>query len=84
METEPELVMSPLCQPYERDGEVVQVDIYGTDPNKWILEVVDQFGNSTVWDDPFPTDRAALDELKKTVEEDGIKSLIGPPSGKGE
>jgi hypothetical protein len=43
----------------------------------WILEVVDEYENSTVWDDPFPTDDAALTEVKKTISEEGIQILIG-------
>ena len=43
----------------------------------WILEVVDEYGNSTVWDDPFKTDDEALDEVFDTIEKGGISSLIG-------
>lgn len=40
----------------------------------------DVFGNSTVWDDLFETDQAALDEFFRTIQEEGIASLIGEPS----
>ncbi len=44
--------------------------------------MADEFGNSTVWDDSFANDREALDEAFRTIEEDGIDSLIGPsPDG---
>ena len=36
--------------------------------------------NSTVWDDLFATDQAALDEALRTIRDEGIESLIGPPS----
>ena len=39
--------------------------------------MVDEFNNSTVWDDEFDTDAAALDEAKATVRDVGINSLIG-------
>ncbi len=43
------LAISPLCQSLTRHGHTVQIEIYqGDDPGKWILELVDQFGNRTV------------------------------------
>ncbi len=50
----------------------------------WILEVVDEFNNSTVWDEPFKTDKDALTEAKKTILAEGASTLVGPESGKGE
>ena len=63
-----------------RDGKTVQVDIYGDGEGGWLLEVIDEYGNSSVWDDPFATDQGALDEVLKTISEEGIDSLIGSPS----
>lgn len=70
---------SPLCQSLTREGKTVAVEIYEDGNSGWILEVVDQFGNSTVWDLPFQTDAEALAKVFKTIENDGIKSLIGFP-----
>jgi len=81
MSEEFELVMSPLCQQLESGGRAVRVEIYGSGDGQWILEVEDEHGNSTVWDDRFSTDSAALAEVKKTILSEGIESLIGPPSG---
>ena len=75
--------MSPLCQAITSDRRMVQVDIYEGDPGKWILEVVDEFNNSTVWDDQFETDKEALEEVEKTIKEEGIQALIGKPSDIG-
>ena len=73
---------SPLCQSVTRDGKTVQVEIYEDGEGAWLLEVVDDYGNSTVWDASFVTDQEALDEVLKTINEDGIDSLIGsPPDG---
>jgi hypothetical protein len=75
--------MSPLCQAITIDGRTVQVEIYGGDPGKWILEVVDEFNNSTVWDDQYETDKEALEEVEKAIKEEGIQTLIGKPSDFG-
>ena len=69
--------LSPLCQTVTRDGKSVRIDIYEDGKDAWILEVVDQFNNSTVWDDSFPTDQDALAEVLRTMDDDGIESLIG-------
>jgi uncharacterized protein len=81
MPEEIELKMSPLRQRLESQGQSVQIEIYGDGANGWLLEIVDEFGNSTVWDDSFPTDQEALDEAKNTIRDEGIGVLIGNPSG---
>lgn len=79
MTIEPEITMSPLCRSIERDGQKVQIEIYEGDPKKWILEVVDEYDNTTLWNDQFDSDQLALDEALKTIDEEGIGSLIGSP-----
>jgi hypothetical protein len=78
MNEEFEVKMSPLCQPITRDRRTVQVEIYEDGSGGWLLEVVDEFNNSTVWDDPFNTDQAALNEVLETIEKEGIACVIGP------
>lgn len=75
-----DLEMSPLCQELSDEGKTVQVDIYRGNGSDWHLEVVDASGNSTVWDDQFPTDQEALNEARATIRDEGINSLIGAPS----
>jgi len=75
-----ELVYSPLCQVISVGEDSVSVKIYGDGEGKWILEVEDEYDNSTVWDDPFDTDQEALDEVLKTIREEGIWCLIDAPS----
>ncbi len=77
------IIYSPLNRAVSRNGRSVEVEIYRAENEDWILEVVDQHGNSTVWNDLFPTDQAALDEAMRTIDEQGIDALIGPPSGQG-
>lgn len=80
MKEEIELEMSPLCQVLTDKGHSISVEIYRGGGSNWHLEVVDEFGNSTVWDDQFPNDAAALEEAKSTIRDEGIGSLIGMPS----
>jgi hypothetical protein len=80
MDDDYEIEMSPLCRKETRDGIAVEILIYrGEDDDGWLLEVVDQEDGSTVWDDPFPTDQAALDEAMRTIEEEGIATFLHPP-----
>ncbi len=63
---------SPLSQVIERDGRSVKVRIYEDGTGGWLLEVVDEFGNSSVWDKSFETDEDALNEAMETIREEGI------------
>ncbi len=73
------LIVSPLSQRVTRDGTAVEVEIYGDGKGAWLLEVVDEFGNSTVWDNSFPTDNAALAEALNVIDREGIVAVIGSP-----
>lgn len=73
-------IHSPLAQSVMRDGKIVHVEIYEDGEGGWLLEVVDEHENSTVWNEPFQSDQDALDEALKTIDEEGIESLIGLPS----
>ncbi len=79
-----ELEMSPLSQSISSGGRTVQIDIYKDGEGKWILEIQDEYGNSTVWDDRFKSDSLALTEAKKAILEEGITTFIGPPDGKSD
>ena len=80
MNEEYKVKMSPLSKQYSEDGKTVKIDIYENTEGGWILEVVDEHGNSTVWDDNFETDEEAMTEFKRTIKEEGIMSLIGQKS----
>ena len=80
MQTEDDLIQSSLQQTYTEGVHSVVVLIFQMPQTPWTLEVVDMFGNSTVWDDEFATDQAALDAFFKTIQEEGINSLIGEAS----
>ena len=76
-EQDADLVHSPLEQSVIRDGKSVQVHIYGDGDGSWLLEVEDNYGNSTVWNTQFSSDKEALDEALRTIEKEGIDTLIG-------
>jgi uncharacterized protein len=72
---------APQYQSVTRDGKTVKIAVIQDGKGGWLLEVVDQYWNSTVWDEAFKTAQAALDEALRTIDEEGIDSLIGEPSG---
>lgn len=72
-----DLIYSKHCQSVSRDDKTVRVEIYSSGKDDWILEVVDEENNSTVWDDLFPTDDEAFLEFQRTLDEEGIESMIG-------
>ena len=83
MTDEPKLELSPLSQEISSGGRTVNVEIYRLEGDtSWALEVVDEHNNSTVWDDTFETESAALTEAKKTILAEGVNSLVGPEDGK--
>ena len=74
---EKDLIDSELNQSYTKNGKSVQIHIYRMPNTSWILEVVDTYGNSTVFDDEFATDKDALSYVIDEIERDGIEAFIG-------
>jgi uncharacterized protein len=54
----------------------VRIQIYRCSNTQWSLEVVDERGTSTVWDDLFETDKQALEEAFMAIETEGIGCFI--------
>jgi hypothetical protein len=74
------LIESKLSGFITRDDMTIEVCIYRGDAERtWQLEVVNQEGTSIVWDDRFETDQAALDEVKRTIETEGMASFLSDP-----
>lgn len=69
------IIHSPLEQRYESNGRYVLIQIYRSEDSPWILEVEDDLGGSTVWDDEFATDQEALECAIKEIESAGIESF---------
>jgi hypothetical protein len=71
-----DILHSPLEQSVTRGDVTVRICIYrGPADSGWLLEVEDHRGGSTLWDDPFPSDRDALDEAMRTIEAEGIRTF---------
>jgi hypothetical protein len=80
----PNVVRSPLSQEYSEDEISVRVEIYKVEGTEgWTLEVVDQEGGSTVWQDVFTTDSAAMAEFTEGVQALGLAQLIDPDEDDG-
>ena len=71
-----EIIHSPLAQTYSAGGHTLCIEIYRSADSLWILEVVDERGTSTVWDDPFETDKAALEAAFLAIATDGVTSFL--------
>jgi hypothetical protein len=54
------------------------LDIYKLEGGGWSLEVVDEEGGPTVWEELFATDAAAFYEFTKGGDELGLARLIEP------
>lgn len=69
----PEIIFSDLCTEVELDGHLLIVEIYRTEDDPgWILEVENEFGTSTVMDDPpFLADGLAWRAFETLVREEG-------------
>lgn len=71
--------ISPLSCDIESDGITIEVTIFRDDATQWTLETEDASGASTVWDETFATDQAALDFILKLIEINGIETLVRLP-----
>jgi hypothetical protein len=73
---DPNIVSSGRSQRTIIEGHEFRIEIYRLETDTtWTLEVVDEDGTSTVWDDQFDTDQAALDEVMSTINEEGLSAF---------
>jgi hypothetical protein len=83
MYDEKDLIYSPLQQTYSAGGHQVEIHIYRMPDTGWSLEIVDEHNTSTVWDELFPTDEAALAEALQELNDEGIEAFIAREPGEG-
>lgn len=74
---DPNLVTSSLSREVSRDGVAVRVEIYRLEDRPgWSLEVVNDRGTSTVWDELFETDDAANAAFHEAVVAEGMTAFL--------
>lgn len=74
---DPNLVISSHSGKMTQDGVTVEVSIFRLEHEKdWTLEVVNDAGTSIVWDAVFRSDDAAMDEFRRTVADEGMKTFL--------
>ena len=76
MDEELDIEYSPLGHRLESEGKCIHVVIFRINGSDWVLKVEDEYANSTIWYSQFDSDEEALEEAKKTVQEEGIDFLI--------
>ncbi len=60
-----------------RDGKTVRIDVYPDGEGAWVLEIVDQDWNSSVWDETFSTAEEAMRTGVEAIEKEGIDTFVG-------
>jgi len=68
---------SELSKEIEKDGKKVKIEVARDAKAGWILEIVDENWNSTVWDERFSSSKEAIEAGIKAIEEEGITAFIG-------
>jgi hypothetical protein len=81
--TDPKLITSSLSRVIEENGARVEIAIYCLEDSEWTLEVVASDGCSTVWEEPFDSEQAALEEALSAIKEEGIASFFEGAAGMG-
>ena len=76
-----ELEHSEFAGEFTEDGVTVLLDIFRPAGSQggWSMEVIDPQQGSTIWDEPFATDREAFEEFLATLQRDGIRSFVDQP-----
>jgi len=73
---DPNLINSELSQQISVEGHELRIEIVRLEhETQWSLEVVDEDGTSTVWDDLFDTDQSALDAAFEVIREEGLSAF---------
>ena len=80
MKKDQALIYSDLQTTFAMDGHTLEIIIYRLPDSDWTLEVVDENNNSTVWEDTFATDEAALAEAIGEIKSEGVHAFMGPHS----
>ncbi|RZI76418.1 MAG: hypothetical protein EOP13_02060 [Pseudomonas sp.] len=70
---DPAIITSDLSRTVVENGVAVKVNIFRLESEDyWSLEVVNDAGTSTIWEDTFATDKLAFEVFRQTVETEGM------------
>ena len=58
------------------DGKAVEVQVYPDDEGGWLLEIIDEQGNATCWENAFANADLAFEEANRVIDEAGIEAFI--------
>ena len=71
--SDPNIVLSGLSKTVTVESHRFKIDIYKLEHDTtWSLEVVHADGTSTVWDEQFESDVAAMNEVMGAIEKEGL------------
>jgi len=74
---DPDVIYSRFCRHFTWDGHKLEVNIYRlSDRPGWQLEVINEEGTSTVWDDLFANEREANDAFQEALADEGIAAFF--------
>lgn len=74
--SDPNIVLSGLSKTVTVESHRFKIEIYKYEHDTtWSLEVVDAEGTSTVWDEQFASDLAAMDEVMGAIEKEGLAAF---------
>lgn len=74
---DPAIIDSKLSREITADGITVTVHIYRLEHEPgWALEVVNDTGVSTIWDELFDSDQQALDAFELVLADEGIETFL--------
>ena len=74
---EPDVIYSMLEQNLIVSGVTLAVNIFRLPNTGWTLEIADEFGYSTRWDDEFETDEEALRMALEAIDAGSIELFLG-------
>lgn len=81
---DPVIITSDLSRIVDEDRVTLEVNIFRLEAEvHWNLEVVNETGTSTVWEDTFATEELAYQVFMQTLEDEGISAFLdstAPPT----
>ncbi len=72
------IIDSPLSRTIEQDGVSFEIGIYRLEDTDWSLSIVTPDRTMITWDQPFASDRDALNEALETLSREGAEAFVTP------